>query len=240
MPSATLARIASLRCCSWLDALIELGVHPRAGGRRRECQQDLFLLRPPDSRAHGVDGKDALHRPVRADHRHAEVAGVAGRKHRVRISNPSVVADVGDRPRGARLHDVADQPGSRRRARTDRLPLPVSRGGAPDHLVALEQPNRRPSCLQQLDGRAHGDVEKIVRVELARQLDARAREPLRQRAGTTLALVQLTPLERAASCTGDMACQLELLVPEHRLAPEEDDHQRETGTRRLHERNRKQ
>ena len=179
-------------------------------------------------------------RPVRADHRHAEVAGVAGRKHRVRISNPSVVTDVGDRPRGARLHDVADQPGSRRRARTDRLPLPLTRGCAPYHLVALEQPNRRPACLQQLDGGGHGDVEVIVRVELAGQLDARTREPLRERAGTTLALVQLTPLERAAGCTCDMARQLELLVSEDRLAPKEDDHQRETGTRRLNERNGKQ
>ena len=107
-------------------------------------------------------------------------AGVAGREHRVGISDSSVVADVGDRPRGTRLHDVADEPGGRRRARTDRLPLPVSCGGAPDHLVALEQPNRCASCLEQLDGGAHGDVEQVVRVELARQLDAaRARAAAR-------------------------------------------------------------
>jgi hypothetical protein len=211
------------------DALIELGVHAGAGRRRRECQQDLFLLRPPDARAHGVDGEDPLHRPVRADHGHAEVPGVAGREHRVGLTDSSVVTDVGDRPRGTRLHDVADEPGSRRRARTDRLPLPIAYRGAPDHLVALEQPNRGASDLKQLDGGAHSDIEQVVRVELARQLDAGSRKPLGERAGTALALVQLAPLERAAGCTGDVSGQLELLVPEHRLAPEEDDHERETA-----------
>ncbi len=222
------------------DALIELGVHPRAGRCCRKRQQDLFLLRPPDSRPHRVDGEDALHRSVRTDHRDAEVRGVAGREHRVCVADPSVVPDVGDRPRGARLHDVADEPGRRGRARTDRLELALTRGRAPDHLVALEQPNRGASGLEQLDGGAYGDVEQVVRVELAGELHAGAREPLRKRAGTSLALVQLASLERAAGCTCDMARELELLVSEHRLAPEEDDHQREPGTGRLDERNREQ
>ena len=187
-----------------------------------------------------VDGQDALHRAVRADHRNAEVRGVAGREHRVRISDPRVVPDVGDRPRRARLHDVADEPGSRGRARTDRLTLPVTGGRAPDDLVALEQPNRGASGLEQLDGRAYGDVEQVVRVELAGELDAGTRKPLRKRAGTSLALVQLASLERAAGCTRDVARELELLVAEHRLAAEEDDHQREARTGRLDERNREQ
>ena len=222
------------------DALVELGVHARAGGCRRECQQHLFLLRAPDSRPLGVDGQDALHRPVRADHRHAEIRRVAGREHRVRISNPSVLTDIGDGPRRPRLHDVADEPGCRRRARTDRLALPLPGGGAPDHLVALEQPNRGAARLEQLDRGAHGDVEQVVRVELAGELDAGARKPLRKRAGTSLALVQLAPLERAAGRTRDVARELELLVREDLLAAEEDDHQRKACTGRLDERNREQ
>ena len=125
------------------------------------------------------------------------------------------------------------------RAPTDST-LPLARGGAPDDLVALEQPNRGAAGLEQLDGRAYGDVEQVVRVELAGELDAGARQPLRKRTGTPLALVQLAPLERAAGCTRDMARELELLVPEHRLAAEEDDHQREARTGRLDERNREQ
>ena len=117
---------------------------------------------------------------------------------------------------------------------------PVTGGRAHDHLVALEQPNRGASGLEQLDGGAHGDVEQVVRIELAGELDAGAREPLRERAGAALALVQLAPLERAAGRTGDVARQLELLVAEHRLAAEEDDHEPEPVTGRLDERNREQ
>ena len=173
-----------------------------------------------------------MHRPVRPDHRNAEVRGVAGGEHRVRVSDPSVVPDVGDRTCGARLHDVADEPRGRGRARPDRLTFPLAGGGAPDDLVALEQPNRGAAGLEQLDGRAYGDVEQVVRVELTGELDAGPRQPLRKRTGTPLALVQLAPLERAAGGTRDVARELELLVPEHGLAAEEDDHEREAPHRR--------
>ena len=204
------------------------------------AQQDLFLLRSPGSRPLGIDGQDALHRPVRPDHRNAEVRGVAGGEHRVRVSDPSVVPHVGDRTCGARLHDVADEPRGRGRARPDRLTFPLAGGGAPDDLVALEQPNRGAAGLEQLDGRAYGDVEQVVRVELTGELDAGPRQPLRKRTGTPLALVQLAPLERTAGGTRDVARELELLVPEHGLATEEDDHQREGRTGGLDERDREQ
>ena len=72
---------------------------------------------------------------------------------------------------------------------------------------------------------AHGLVQHVVRIELPGQLPAGPREPLRQRPGAALALVELAALEGTARGAGDVAGELELLLGEDLLAREEDQHE---------------
>ncbi len=94
--------------------------------------------------------------------------------------------------------------------------------------------------LEQLDRVPDDLVEDVLGIELARELAARLREPLRERPGPALELVQLAALERAPGRTGDVPGQLELLVGEDALAHEEDERQARLGPARLRQRHREQ
>ncbi len=137
-----------------------------------------------------------------------------GCDHRVRLGGPRVSLRVRDRPRGARLHDVAEQPGRRRRPQLEGVARSRPAGGVDDELVALEHPDRRARTGEQAGCEPSEALEHDLGIQLAGQLAPGAREPLRERAGAPLELVQLAALERAACRAGDMTRQLELLVGE--------------------------
>ena len=180
-----------------------------------------------------VDGEDPLDRLLRADHRHAEIGQVAGGEHRVGLAEAAVGADVRDRAGRAGLDDVADEEAGRRSARADRVVLARAGRGPHDDLVVLEHADRGALGAHELHRVADGLVEHVVGVELAGELAAGPGEPLRQRAGAPLPLVELASLERAAGRAGDALGQRELLVVEHFLAREEDEHEPDAVARRL-------
>jgi hypothetical protein len=61
-------------------------------------------------------------------------------------------------------------------------------------------------------------------IELAREQTPGARELVWRRSRTSLGLEQLAPLQCAASCVGEMARELEIVLAEDALLREEDDH----------------
>jgi hypothetical protein len=205
--------------------LVELGIRAGGGRRRGERVQRLGLFLAPFARGAAVDGEDPVHRFLGPDDGNSQVRGVAARQHRIRVEEAGVVPDVRDRPRRARLDDVAHEPPRRRRTSADGVRLAYAGRGPDDDLVALEHANRRAVSGEQLDGVAHGLVQHVVRIELPGELPAGPREPLRKRPGAALTLEELTALEGSASGAGDVAGQLELLLGEDLLAREEHEHE---------------
>jgi hypothetical protein len=207
------------------DVLVEVGVGARGGRGRREREQCLGLLLAPLARTHRIHGEDPVRGLLRPDHRHSEIARVAGDEHLVRLPDSWIDGDIRDRPRRTRLDDVADEPRRRRSPGVESV-VPARPGDrAHHHLVALQHPDRGTVGPEQLHGVAHRCVEDVVRIELARELAAGLGEPLRQMAGATFALVERAALERTPRGRRDLRRELELFVVERALALEENEHE---------------
>ena len=111
---------------------------------------------------------------LRPEHRHAQIADVAGREHRVRLSHSSGRRWRRDSARGARLDDVADEP--RREARVSSASEAPGPAAPDDDLVGLEHAHGGAVGVEELLRMPGHLVEHVVGIELARELaTARAR-----------------------------------------------------------------
>jgi hypothetical protein len=78
-----------------------------------------------------------------------------------------------------------------------------------------------------------GLIEHVVGIELAGERSPGSGQPLRQRSGAALTLVELASLQGSARSSGDTPSQFELLVVEYLLAREEDEHKADAMPGRL-------
>ena len=127
--------------------------------------------------------------------------------------------------RRSRLDDVARKPGRRGSAEADGSVEAFALHGVDDQLVALDHADRGGVGLEQGRRLLHDLVENRGRVELRGEQRAHARELLGEGPRRAFALVELASLERAARCSGEPPCELQVIVDELARSGEEDDHQ---------------